>query len=167
MTPISAWFKLDLSITASVWSRGQVLELLISSKLLEVLRISIRYDPWLLYVHIRPTAESNRPILHCKMQLNSLSLLALAALLPTLVQGQRDPVWGQCGGLGYSRSISLIWDSNRNSLPTLLSYYLAGPTTCDPVSVCVFLTPFFSWCRRVSTATSTGASTTVTVTTTA
>ncbi|KAF8911050.1 cellobiohydrolase II [Gymnopilus junonius] len=63
------------------------------------------------------------------------ALLAFASVIPSFAAAQ-SPVWGQCGGQGWS-----------------------GPTTCAAGSSCVFSNPYYSQCLP-------GASTTTTTTTT-
>ncbi|KAJ7469858.1 endo-1,4-B-xylanase A [Mycena galericulata] len=65
----------------------------------------------------------------------SVSLAALLALLPTAIA--QSPIYGQCGGIGWT-----------------------GATTCATGSVCTFSNPYYSQCLA-----STGTTTTITTTT--
>nr|ADN88317.1 cellobiohydrolase II [Neolentinus lepideus] len=76
------------------------------------------------------------------------TLLALASLIPAFVEAADSPIYGQCGGTGWT-----------------------GATTCASGSTCVFSNPYYSQCLpgaapTTTTTTSPQPTTTTTTTTT-
>ncbi|KAF8201783.1 cellobiohydrolase II [Pholiota molesta] len=71
------------------------------------------------------------------------TLLALASLIPAFVEAATSPIYGQCGGTGWT-----------------------GATTCASGSTCVYSNPYYSQCLPGSATTTTTSTVPTTTTTT-